>query len=107
MTILPVPRQEFVAAALRGSCDVGEHIGEPGLGIDIVKLGGADQGGYRRRAHAATRTPPRSEPTNSQERLPRAKGLSALSAALFVRQMRPSSRKRAMPGSHITDLQKP
>ena len=36
---------------------------------------------------AAARTPPRSEPANNQLRLPRAIPLSALSAALLVRQM--------------------
>ena len=44
---------------------------------------------------AAARTPPRSEPQNSHDFLPRAIPRSALSAALFERQMRPSSRKRA------------
>ena len=39
--------------ALRRLGDASEHIGEPGLRIDIVELGGADQRVHRRRAHAA------------------------------------------------------
>src|SRR3546814_4482280 len=42
----------------------------------------------------AARSPPRSEPANSHDFLPRAMPLSARSAALFVRQIRPSSRNR-------------
>ena len=37
---------------------------------------------------AAVRPPPRSEPANNHDFRPRAKGLSALSAGLFVRQIR-------------------
>ena len=43
---------------------------------------------------AAARSPPRSEPAKSQARRPRAIPRNARSAALLVRQMRPSSRKR-------------
>ena len=43
---------------------------------------------------AAARSPPRSDPANSQAFLPRAMPRSPRSAALFVRQIRPSSRKR-------------
>ena len=42
----------------------------------------------------AARCPPRSEPQNSHERRPRAMPLSARSAALLLRQIRPSSRNR-------------
>ena len=42
----------------------------------------------------AARSPPRSEPANSQALRPRAMPRSARSAALLVRQIRPSSRKR-------------
>jgi len=41
----------------------------------------------------AARSPPRSEPTNSQAFLPRATARSSRSAELFVRQIRPSARK--------------
>src|SRR5882757_7054998 len=43
----------------------------------------------------AARSPPRSEPANSHDFLPSAIPRSARSAALLVRQIRPSSRKRA------------
>ena len=43
---------------------------------------------------AAARCPPRSEPQNSHDFLPKAIPLSARSAALFERQARPSSRNR-------------
>ena len=93
-----VPRQELVELGLRRSGDVGEHVGEPGLGIDIVELGGADEGVHGGRVSV----PPRSEPANSQERLPRARGLIARSAALFDRQIRPSSRKRAKTSQRLS-----
>src|SRR3546814_1877278 len=47
----------------------------------------------------AARSPPRSEPANSHDFLPRAMPLSARSAALFVRQMRPRSEE------HTSELQ--
>src|ERR1700757_4577835 len=46
-------------------------------------------------AIAAARSAPRSEPANCQDFLPNANPRSARSAALFVRQTLPSSRKRA------------
>jgi hypothetical protein len=42
----------------------------------------------------AARSPPRSEPQNSQDFLPKAIPRTPRSAALFHRQTRPSSRKR-------------
>ena len=50
---LPVPGEELVQPGLRLLCDAGEDVGEPGLGIDVVELRGADQGVHRRRALAA------------------------------------------------------
>ena len=47
--VLPVPGEEFVEPALRRLRDPAEDIGEPGLRIDIVELGGADEGVHRRR----------------------------------------------------------
>ena len=44
---------------------------------------------------AAARCPPRSEPANNHDFLPRAMPRSARSAALLLKQIRPSSRKRA------------
>jgi len=39
----PIPRQQFAKPPRRESGDAGEHIGEPGLWIDIIKLGRHDQ----------------------------------------------------------------
>jgi len=51
---------------------------------------------------AAARSPPRSEPANNQARRPRAIPLNARSAALFERQMRPSSRNRVKAGQRFS-----
>ena len=50
---LPVPGQQFVHPGVRQLRDAGEDIGEPGLGVDVVELGGADKGVHRRGALAA------------------------------------------------------
>ena len=42
--------------------DAGEHVGEPGLRIDVVELGRLISVGM-----TAARSPPRSEPANSQD----------------------------------------
>ena len=42
-----------IEPALRRLRDAAEHIGEPGLRIDVVELGGADQRVHRRGPHAA------------------------------------------------------
>jgi hypothetical protein len=39
----PIPWQQFVKSPLREAGDAGEHIGEPGLWIDIIKLCRHDQ----------------------------------------------------------------
>ena len=49
----PVPGEEFVEPVLRRPGDAAEHVGEPGLRVDVVELGGADERIHRRRAHAA------------------------------------------------------
>ncbi len=41
---LPVPGEELVEALGRMLGDAGEHVGEPGLGIDVVHLRRVDQG---------------------------------------------------------------
>src|SRR4051812_42257330 len=51
---------------------------------------------------AAARCPPRSEPANSHDFLPRAIPRSARSAALLLRQIRPSSRKRVKAGQRLS-----
>jgi hypothetical protein len=40
---VPVPGKELIQPADRVIGDAGEHIGEPGLRVDVVELGGLDQ----------------------------------------------------------------
>jgi hypothetical protein len=47
---LPVPRQQFVEPGGGMVGDAGEHVGEPGLRVDVVELGRGDQRVYRRGA---------------------------------------------------------
>ena len=42
-----MPGQELVQLGSRVIIDPAEHIGEPGLRIDVVELGGLDQGEHR------------------------------------------------------------
>src|SRR5438445_6061746 len=51
---------------------------------------------------AAARCPPRSEPANNHDFRPRAMPRNARSAALFDRQIRPSSRKRVKAGQRFS-----
>ena len=51
---------------------------------------------------SAARSPPRSDPANSHAFLPRATPLKARSAALLVRQMRPSCSKRVKAGQRLS-----
>lgn len=69
--------------------DAREYVGEPSLWIDIVELGGRDEGVDRRGAPAAL-----IEPAKVQFLLPTATARSSRSAALFDMHRRPSSRKR-------------
>ena len=50
---LPAPGEEFVQPGLRLLGDAGEDVGEPGLGVDVVELRGADQRVHHRRPLAA------------------------------------------------------
>ena len=50
---LPVPGKEFVEPGGGLAGDAGEHVGEPGLRIDVVELDGGDQGADYRSALAA------------------------------------------------------
>ena len=69
--------------------DAGEHVGQPSLGVDIVELGGDDEAVQEGGALAAA--------IGAGEQ-PR----SARSAVLLVRQMRPSSRKRAKEAQRLS-----
>jgi hypothetical protein len=69
--------------------DAGQHIGEPGREIDVVELGGDDQAVEQHGALTTTMG------AGEQPGLrPSAKPRNALSAALLVKQMRPSSKKQ-------------
>ena len=70
----------------RQARDAGEDIGEPGLGSTSFS-----RAVIMRVSIAAARSAPRSEPAKSQDFLPQATPCSALSAALFVVQILPSS----------------
>src|SRR5258708_1727184 len=85
----PVPGKELVEPMSTMVVDATEDVGEPGLRIDVVETGGLDK-----RVHEGGRCPPRSDPANSHALRPGAIPRRARSAALLVRQMRPSSRKR-------------
>jgi hypothetical protein len=76
----PIPWQQFIKPPLREVGDSGEHVGKPGLWVDVVELGRHDV------AMTAARSAPRSEPANSQDLRPKAKPRKARSAALLVRQ---------------------
>ena len=49
----PVPRQELVDALGGMIRQAGQHVGEPSLWIDVVELGGGDEGVDHRRTSAA------------------------------------------------------
>src|ERR1700748_3790571 len=42
----PIPWQQFMKPSLREVGDPGEHIGKPGLRVDVVELSRHDQGGH-------------------------------------------------------------
>ena len=63
---LPVPGEEFVQTGLRQVGDAVEDVGEPSLGVDVVQLGGADEGVHGRGPHAAS-VGPGEEPGTSSE----------------------------------------
>src|SRR2546421_11519733 len=85
----PIPGQQLVE--FRGGMigDAAEHVGEPTCGSTPFNLAVSINVNI-----AAARSPPRSEPANNHARRPRAIPRNARSAALFDRQIRPSSRTR-------------
>ena len=50
---VPVPGQQLVHPGVWQLGDAGKHIGEPSLRVDVVELGGGDEGVHRRGALAA------------------------------------------------------
>jgi hypothetical protein len=52
-----VPRQELIDAGDLAVGDAGQGIGEPGLGIDAIELGGLDQGAGDGGGAAAVKRP--------------------------------------------------
>ena len=73
--------------------DAGQHIGEPSLRIYPVELGCHDQR-RDRRSPIGTALRAGEQPGATAE----SKASQARSAALFIRQIRPSSRKRMKAG---------
>jgi hypothetical protein len=47
LSLLPMPGQELIQLGSRVIIDPAEYIGEPSLRIDVLKLGGLDQGEHR------------------------------------------------------------
>lgn len=84
---LPFPWQEFWEARGRQVRDAGQGIGEPRL----VESTSFSHAVMMRVSMAAARSALRSEPAKSHAFLPQATPRSALSAALFVMQILPSS----------------
>ena len=90
MIRLPIPGKKISDFVGRVIWKAAEHVGEPGLRIDVVHLAGFDQG-IDGGGTMATSVRTGEGPIPSSDRhTPR----NARSAALFVRQTRPSSRKR-------------
>ena len=76
--------------------DAGEHVGEPGLRIDIVQLGGLDEcvhesGAFRPALRSREQPGFAAEGDAAQRPL----------GGLLVRQARPSSRKRVNAGQRV------
>ena len=76
--------------------DAGAHVGEPGLRVDVVELGRGDRGVHGRRRCAAVGAG--EQPGRRHGAMPR----SARSAALLLRQMRPSARNRVNAGQRLS-----
>jgi hypothetical protein len=57
----PIPWQQFMKPSYREAGDSREHVGEPGLRIDVIELGGHDQGRHPsgRNVGAALKAPVR------------------------------------------------
>jgi hypothetical protein len=68
----PVPRQQRSQIAALVVGDPPQHIREPSLGINVVQFAGLN-----RVSMIAARSPPRSEPANNHDFLPKAIPLSA------------------------------
>jgi hypothetical protein len=94
---LPIPGQELIELLDVVIVDAREHVRKPSLRVDVVEPRSLDQ-----RVLTAARSPPRSEPANSHDLRPSAMPRSARSAALLVRQMRPSSRKRVKVSQRLS-----
>ena len=92
----PIPGQQLVNALGGVIRQAGEHVGEPGLRVDIVELGGRDQRVDGSGAPAAF-VGAGEGPVLS----PKATARSSRSAALFDMQRRPSSRKRVKASQRL------
>jgi len=94
---LPFPGQQFVQTRSGKIGDPGEDVGEPGLRIDVVETTGRDNrqhdGGTIGATLAASEGPVAP---------PKAMPLNARSAQLLVKQILPSSRKRAKSSQRLS-----
>ena len=84
-----IPGQEFVNALGGMVGQAGQHVGKPSLRIERVEFGGRDQGVDRGGATAAFVGAGEGPVFTAH-----GNGTEPASAALFDRQIRPSSRKR-------------
>ena len=75
----PMPGQELIEPGCRMVSDAGEHVGEPGLRVDAVELGGGDQGVDRRRP-LATAVAAGEQPRAAPECNPAQRALSSVIA---------------------------
>jgi len=87
---LPFPGQQFVQTRCGKIGDTGEDVGEPSLGIDVVEATGGDHRQYDGGTVGATLAAGEGPVAPSQ-----GDALKARSAQLLVKQILPSSRKRA------------
>src|SRR5260370_16040515 len=85
VSVPPVPRKQYSEPMDWMRSDPRQDVGEPGLWIHVVHFGRDDQAVHHRSTVAAA-----IGATEQPRLMPR----TARSAALFDRQMRPSSRKR-------------
>lgn len=85
------------ADAMREISNTSENVGKPGLGIDLVEAAGRDHRQHDGDTIGAGRLPPK-----VQLRLPNAVPLNASSAQLLVKQILPSSMKRAKSSQRLT-----
>ncbi len=94
---LPFPGQQFVQTRRGKNGDASQGVGEPGFRVDVVEACRGDEGEHDGGAVGAALGP-----AKVQLRRPRRMPRNALSAALLLRQILPSSRKRAKSAQRLS-----